>query len=58
MEGIGMVDQPCIVPAGNDGVHILKAMPAVKNGKIVIIVGKAPQIVASHHVDTERLQSL
>ena len=53
MEGIGVVDESRTIPLTNDGIHIFKAVAEIGDGKFIVGVRHAPQVVPSHHIHAD-----
>mgnify|MGYP000193564070 CR=1 FL=1 len=56
VEGVRLVDEPVIIPLGDDGVHIFKTAADIGDRKFIVGVRHALQIVPSHHVNAKTVQ--
>ena len=56
MKRKGLVDKTGIIPLANDGIHIFKAVPEIGDGKFIVGIRHAPQVIPTHHVNAKTVQ--
>ena len=56
MKRKGLVDKTGIIPLANDGIHIFKAVAEIGDGKFIVGVRHAPQVIPTHHVNAKTVQ--